>query len=134
MIGNDRIRLHDCFLEYLRSRNIPATVTDNKIMFCIDGISLMFVSDVNDYPFIKIIALDVIHVADIGSDCDQFINYMNTKFKMVKMFTLHGKVCLSIDHLVYSPVCIDKLFDRLVRTITRVACISIFRHSAMEIM
>ena len=55
-----------------------------------------------------------------GDDTELFVNHLNTKFKLVKTFILRGMICMSIDQLVYSPMFIDRLFARAVRTMVEV--------------
>ena len=125
-IGN---MLRDSFVEFMRSRNVDVVETEhNKFMFNARGIELVCIFDDNDASLVKLMAMNVIHIVDLADECfrlDEFVNHMNSKFKLVKTFILHGYICMSIDQIVYSQMFADKVFERMIVTMVKVvgACL-----------
>lgn len=113
--------IKDCFLDFARDRGLSVQEKpDGKVSFSMRGVDMAFVADGRDRSLFKIVAMNVVHIAQYGDDAEMFVNHMNTKFKLVKTFILRGMVCMSIDQLVYSPMFIDRLFARAVRTMVEV--------------
>ena len=113
--------IKDCFLEFARDRGLSVQEKqDGKVSFSMRGIDMAFVADGRDSSLFKIVVMNVAHVAQYGDDTELFVNHLNTKFKLVKTFILRGMICMSIDQLVYSPMFIDRLFARAVRTMVEV--------------
>jgi len=98
--------IRDSFIEFMKSRNVDVVEAEhNKFLFNAGGVKLFFVFDDNDKSLVKLMALDVVHIvniADEGLHLDEFVNHMNSKFKLVKIFILHGYVCMSIDQIMYN--------------------------------
>lgn len=113
--------IRDCFLDFARDRGMTVHENpDGKVSFSMRGVDMVFVADGSDSSLFKIVAMNVVHIAQYGDDAEMFVNHLNTKFKLVKTFILRGMICMSIDQLVYSPMFIDRLFARAVRTMVEV--------------
>ena len=113
--------IKDCFLDFARDRGLSAQEKpDGKVSFSMRGVDMVFVADGSDSSLFKIVVMNVAHIAQYGDDAELFVNHLNTKFKLVKTFILRGMICMSIDQLVYSPMFIDRLFARAVRTMVEV--------------
>lgn len=102
------------FKQYLKTKDIiPTTEIEEQITFLLDGLYYLFVYEISDQNYFRIILPNIFKIEDENDKYNSLVNDLNQRYKVAKAtISNEGMVWVSTEQFVYSREGIDYIFDR----------------------
>ena len=102
------------FKQYLGTKGLtPTTEEEEQITFLLDGLYYLFVYEISDPYYFRIILPNIFKIENEKSKYDSLVNDLNQRYKVAKAtISNDGMVWVATEQFVYSHEGIDLLFER----------------------